>query len=104
MERGDTDLASGGSEELLLLLQILPFGCQGLLLRILFTPQVAGQTRARAHGYIRSLKRPKTHGSHDTNKISPSKNTGKKGFDQNSVQNESCMEAKERRGDATLFY
>lgn len=40
----DTDLAGGRSEELLFLLQVLPFGCQGLLLCVLLPPQVAGET------------------------------------------------------------
>lgn len=47
----DTDLASGCSEELLFLLQILSFGCQGLLLCVLLTPQVAGQTQTITHCY-----------------------------------------------------
>lgn len=49
--RSNTDLACGRSEELLLLLQVLPLGCQGLLLCVLLTPQVAGRTQTVAHCY-----------------------------------------------------
>lgn len=41
----DMDLAGGCSKKLLFLLQVLTFGCQSLLLCILLTPQVAGQTQ-----------------------------------------------------------
>ena len=61
-EPRDTDLASSGSEELLLLLQILPFGSQGLLLCVLLTPQVAGQdTRTRSHTVKRMSAQATTH-------------------------------------------
>ena len=46
-----TNLAGGRSKELLFLLQILAFGCQGLLLCVLLTPQVAGQTQTVTHCY-----------------------------------------------------
>lgn len=36
-----TDLAGGCSKELLFLLQLLSFGCQGLLLSVLLPPQIA---------------------------------------------------------------
>lgn len=39
----ETDLAGGGPKELLFLLQVLSLSCQGLLLCVLFSPQVAGQ-------------------------------------------------------------
>lgn len=45
----DTDLAGGRSKELLFLLQVLSFGSQGLLLRVLLTPQVAGRTQTITH-------------------------------------------------------
>lgn len=39
----ETDLAGCSSKELLFLLQVLSLSCQGLLLCVLFSPQVAGQ-------------------------------------------------------------
>lgn len=41
----ETDLAGCGPKELLFLLQVLSLSCQGLLLCVLFSPQVAGQTQ-----------------------------------------------------------
>lgn len=57
----DTDLAGGRSKELLFLLQVLSFGCQGLLLCVLLTPQVAGQTQTitYCYTYVTRKTRPK---------------------------------------------
>ena len=57
---GDTNLASGGSKELLFLLQVLSFGCQGLLLCVLLTPQVAGQTKTITHCYTYVTRKTET--------------------------------------------
>lgn len=56
----DTDLAGGRSKELLFLLQVLSFGCQGLLLCVLLTPQVAGQTQTATHCYTYVTRNTKT--------------------------------------------
>lgn len=56
----DTDLAGGRSKELLFLLQVLSFGCQGLLLCVLLTPQVAGQTQTITHCYTYVTRKTKT--------------------------------------------
>ena len=56
----DTNLAGGGSKELLFLLQVLSFGCQCLLLCVLLTPQVAGQTQTITHCYTYVTRKNRT--------------------------------------------
>lgn len=46
---GETDLAGCSSKELLFLLQVLSLSCQGLLLCVLFSPQVAGHRESQHH-------------------------------------------------------
>lgn len=58
--QSDTDLACSRSKELLFLLQVFSFGCQGLLLCVLLTPQVAGQKQTVAHCYTYVTKKPET--------------------------------------------
>lgn len=49
-------LASGGPQQLLLFLQVLPLGCQSLLLCILLTPQVAGAEREGRDDTVRLME------------------------------------------------
>lgn len=46
---GETDLAGRSAKELLFLLQVLSLRCQGLLLCVLFSPQVAGHRESQQH-------------------------------------------------------